>query len=71
MSLHQCSEKCEKEIKLKKIKDFPGILDLLHDYEELEEKERVERVLELRRHLSDLMILFRQAAAWLQPFDKI
>ena len=43
----------------------------MHDYEELEDKARVERVLELRRHLSDLMILFRQAAAWLQPFDKI
>ena len=52
-------------------KNFPGILDLLHDYEELKDEERVERVLELRRHLSDLMILFRQAAAWLQPFDKI
>jgi len=46
---------------------FPGISDLLHEVDKLSEEERRERFTELRRHLSDLMILFRQAAAWLQP----
>ena len=50
---------------------FPGISDLLHEFDKLEEEERAERLLELRKHLSDLMILFRQAASWLQPFDLI
>ena len=50
---------------------FPGISDLLHEVDKLEEKERTERFLELRKHLSDLMILFRQAASWLQPFDHL
>ena len=50
---------------------FPGISDLLHEVDKLEEKERDERFLELRKHLSDLMILFRQAASWLQPFDQL
>ena len=36
-----------------------------------EEQERAERLLELRKHLSDLMILFKQAASWLQPFDHL
>ena len=50
---------------------FPGISDLLHEVEKLEEEERAARFLELRKHLSDLMILFRQAASWLQPFDHL
>ena len=50
---------------------LPGISDLLYGVEELEEQERAERLLELRKHLSDLMILFKQAASWLQPFDHL
>ena len=50
---------------------FPGISDLLHGLDELETEERAERLLELRKHLSDLMILFSQAASWLQPFDHL
>lgn len=46
---------------------FSGIGDLLHEIEDLEEEETQRRWEELRRHLSDLMIVFRQAAAWLQP----
>jgi len=46
---------------------FPGISDLLHEVDKLSEEEKKERFTELRRHLSDLMILFRQAAAWLEP----
>ena len=48
--------------------DHPSVREEEH---KLEEEERAERLLELRKHLSDLMILFRQAASWLQPFDLI
>ena len=50
---------------------FPGIGDLLYGLDELGREERAERLLELRKHLSDLMILFSQAASWLQPFDHL
>lgn len=50
---------------------FPGIADLLHEVEELSPEERDQRTTKLRRHLSDLMIVFRQAASWLAPWDTI
>jgi len=44
---------------------FPGIQDLLHDLESLSEEEKKLRFKEVRKHLSDLMIILRQAASWL------
>ena len=50
---------------------FPGISDLLHELQKLEGEERASKLLELRKHLSDLMILFKQASSWLQPFNHL
>ena len=44
---------------------FPGLADLLYDEAELDRKEREERWRQIRKHLSDLMIIFRQATRWL------
>ena len=44
---------------------FPGISDLLHEVEKLNEVENQERFKQIRKHLSDLMIVLRQAASWL------
>lgn len=44
---------------------FPGISDLLHEVEKLDNEESQERFKEIRKHLSDLMIVLRQAASWL------
>ena len=44
---------------------FPGISDLLHDIENLEEGKRKERIRNIKKHLSDLMIILQQAASWL------
>ena len=51
---------------------LPGISDLLHELHEAGTKDtKKEKLLELRKHLSDLMIMFRQAASWLQPFGHL
>jgi len=50
---------------------FPGISDLLHEVEKLDAAGKKKRFLEIRKHLSDLMIVFRQAASWLAPLDQI
>ena len=50
---------------------LPGISDLLHEAGTKDTKEYAEKLLELRKHLSDLMIMFRQAASWLQPFGHL
>merc|ERR1719154_190183 len=44
---------------------LPGISDLLHGVDKLSQEEKKTRFKELRKHLSDLMIVFRQAASWL------
>lgn len=44
---------------------FPGIKDLMHDFGDLTTAEKPERIKMLKRHLSDLMIAFRQATFWL------
>ena len=50
---------------------FPGISDLLHDEAEMVGDEKEKRWKEIHRHLSDLMIIFRQAAAWLSPVHDV
>merc|ERR1719300_721216 len=48
---------------------LPGLRDLTHGFEKLEEDQKLKKVDEVKKHLSDLMIVFRQAANWLD--DKI
>ena len=44
---------------------FPGISDLLFDLDTLSVEEKMERRKEIQKHLSDIMIILRQAASWL------
>jgi hypothetical protein len=44
---------------------FPGISDLLHGVDKLGKGEKMTRFKEVRKHLSDLMIVFRQSSSWL------
>ena len=37
----------------------------MHDFEKLVDEERDKRIIEVKMHLSDIMIMFRQAARWL------
>jgi len=46
---------------------FPGIGDLLFGIDELDEGQRKERIKQLKRHVSDLMIVITRAAKYLQP----
>eukprot|EP00092_Neocalanus_flemingeri_P089241 GFUD01112903.1.p1 GENE.GFUD01112903.1~~GFUD01112903.1.p1 ORF type:complete len:755 (-),score=192.43 GFUD01112903.1:119-2383(-) len=50
---------------------FPGIGDLLHGVDKLSKEEKTARFKEVRKHLSDLMIVFRQAASWLSDDSEI
>ena len=48
---------------------FPGVEDLLHGIDELQGSQLEDRRKELRRHLSDLMIVIRGAASYLdEPY---
>lgn len=44
---------------------LPGITDLLHGVETLNATQTVQRFKEIRRHISDIMIVFHQATRWL------
>merc|ERR1719225_25987 len=46
---------------------FPGIADLLHEIDDLEIEAKEARWKELRRHVSDLMIMIQEAARFLSP----
>lgn len=50
---------------------FPGISDLVHEIEKLEGKELDQRREEIKRHVSDLMIIVRNAADFLKPLYDI
>ena len=50
---------------------FPGIADLLHEIDDLEIEAKEARWKELRRHVSDLMIMIQEAARFLSPVEKI
>ena len=45
---------------------FPGLRDLIFDFDDLEGKDKLERVTEIKKHVSDLLIMFRQASHWLK-----
>ena len=49
---------------------FPGVRDLMHDFDKLEEDEKMTVIEQVKKHLSDIMIVFRQAKRWLEE-DKI
>ena len=50
---------------------FPGISDLLHEIDRLSEEERKKRWEEIKKHLSDLMIMVQSAEQFLKPVDEI
>ncbi|TRY76729.1 hypothetical protein TCAL_09217 [Tigriopus californicus] len=50
---------------------FPGISDLIHEIEKLQGKALAQRWEQIKRHVSDLMILVRNAADFLKPLDDI
>ena len=50
---------------------FPGISDLLHEIDDLEDDSKEARWKEIQRHVSDLMIMIQEAARFLKPVEKI
>ena len=46
---------------------FPGITDLLHEIEDLDNESKKKRYQELKRHVSDLMIMIKEASRFLLP----
>lgn len=44
---------------------FPGLSDLMHKFDDLDNDEKLAKIKEVKKHLSDLMIVFRQATSWL------
>lgn len=46
---------------------FPGITDLLHEIEDLDEVSKKERFEQLKKHVSDLMIMIKEASGLLKP----
>ena len=44
---------------------FPGLADAMHGFDDLQEEQKMETVKEVKKHLSDVMMTFRQAAGWL------
>ena len=50
---------------------FPGITDLLQDIDVIDQAERDERILLLKRHVSDVMILVKAAGDYLKEFHEI
>ena len=50
---------------------FPGLTDLLHDIDKLDEIEKKKRWKEIRMHISDLMIIVKSATEFLEPVQNI
>ena len=50
---------------------FPGISDLLHEIDDLTDGAKSARCKEIRRHVSDLMIMIQEAARFLNPVEQI
>ena len=48
---------------------FPGIRDLMHDFDKHRENEKNAVIERVRKHLSEIMIVFRQAKNWLEDGD--
>ena len=50
---------------------FPGISDLLHEIDGLDSEAKKDRWKDIRRHVSDLMIMIKEAARFLRPVEQI
>jgi hypothetical protein len=50
---------------------FPGIGDLLHEIDDLEDIPKAARWKKIRRHVSDLMIMILEATRFLNPVEQI
>jgi len=50
---------------------LPGIGDLLHQYQKLNATAKEERFVQVRKHISDIMITFHQAAKWLDREESV
>lgn len=50
---------------------FPGISDLLHEIDSLEGEAKIQRWKDIKRHLSDLMIMIQAGARFLKPAEQI
>ena len=44
---------------------FPGIIDLLHEIDDLDNESKKKRYEKLKRHVSDLMIMIKEASRFL------
>ena len=49
---------------------FPGITDLLFDYEEVKAQDKIQRENELKKHVSDLTIMTHRAISMLTDFHQ-
>ena len=45
---------------------FPGIRDLMHDFDKRLDNQKIVVIERVRKHLSEIMIVFRQAKNWLE-----
>ena len=50
---------------------FPGLGDLLHEIDDLEKEAKEKRWKEIRKHLSDLMIMIQEASRFLLPLEQV
>ena len=48
---------------------FPGIRDLMQDFDKHLDNEKIAVIERVRKHLSEIMIVFRQAKNWLEDGD--
>ena len=44
---------------------FPGVRDLMQEFDKLDEAEKKDAVERVKKHLSEIMMVFRQAGRWL------
>ena len=49
---------------------FPGITDLLHEIDDLDDELKASRWKQIRQHLSDLMIMILEAERFLRPVEQ-
>ena len=45
---------------------FPGVRDLMHEFDKLDEDEKTAVITRVKKHLSEIMMVFRQAKGWLE-----
>ena len=48
---------------------FPGIRDLMQDFDKRLDNQKIAVIERVRKHLSEIMIVFRQAKNWLEDGD--